>query len=51
MASKKAPRGVYLHVKNLHFTKDKLGVRVSARVGKLPAADLKRLIAFFEHLR
>jgi|HubBroStandDraft_1064217.scaffolds.fasta_scaffold1658108_1 hypothetical protein len=46
----KGPRGVYLRVKNLHFTKDKNGVKVSARVGKLSNKELKRLIAFFKHL-
>jgi hypothetical protein len=50
MASK-APRGVYLRVKNLHFTKDKRGVKVAARVGRLSAAELKRLVTFLEHLR
>jgi hypothetical protein len=29
------PAGVYLPVKNLHFIKDKKGVKVSARCGSL----------------
>jgi hypothetical protein len=50
MASK-APRGVYLPAKNLHFIKDKDGVRVDVRWGKVSAEKLKQLKRFLEHLR
>jgi hypothetical protein len=50
MASKH-PRGVFLPVKNLHFTKDKKGIKVAARVGKLSGKELDRLISFLKQLR
>ena len=50
LVARNKPRGVFLPVKHLHFIKDKKGVKVSARIGKLSAAELKRLIAFFKHL-
>jgi hypothetical protein len=45
------PPGVYLPVKNLHFIKDKNGVKVSARCGKLSRKELNRLIRFLEKLK
>ena len=45
------PSGVYLPVKNLHFIKDKKGVKISARCGKLSRKELNRLISFLGKLR
>jgi hypothetical protein len=45
------PSGVYLPVKNLHFIKDKKGVKISARCGKLSRMELNRLISFLGKLR
>jgi hypothetical protein len=42
---------VSLPVKNLHFIKDKKGVKVSARCGSLTSKKLKQLMRFLEHLR
>jgi hypothetical protein len=44
------PAGVFLPVKNLHFIKDKKGVKVSARCGSLSPKKLRQLIRFLEHL-
>ena len=49
--ARKDPPGVYLPVKNLHFMKDKRGVKVSARCGTLSHKKLKQLIRFLEHVR
>ena len=47
----KAPRGVYLPVKDLHFIKDKKGVKVSARFGSVSRKKLDQLIRFFKQVR
>jgi hypothetical protein len=49
MASKN-PRGVFLPVRNLHFIKDKKGVKVSARCGRLSPKKLRQLIRFLKEL-
>jgi hypothetical protein len=50
MAHKK-PAGVYLPAKHLHFVKDKRGVKVSVRCGKLSTKKLDQLISFLKQLR